>query len=203
MTNRKLQLVESYPIAEQTFSYRLAERDGVFVFEIDGDSPDDGSQVSSFAVDEFSRCEGAESAPRAGQAIFRNEANESFAFSWAWVGSDLHLWIDGNLFVFRHDAPSAGQQRGRGRSGPSASAPGDITAPMPGTVLDVLVAEGDAVERNQTLMVLESMKMELLIAAPRNGIVRRVSVQPGQQVERGMRLLELAPEEVPPGVGHQ
>jgi biotin carboxyl carrier protein len=65
---------------------------------------------------------------------------------------------------------------------------------MPGAVLEVLVAEGDRVERNQTVLVMESMKMELLIAAPRDGVVRRVSVQAGQQVERGMRLLELAPE---------
>ena len=61
-------------------------------------------------------------------------------------------------------------------------------------MLEVLVGEGDRVERNQTVAVMESMKMELLITAPRNGVVLRVSVQPGQQVERGMRLLELAPE---------
>ena len=42
---------------------------------------------------------------------------------------------------------------------------------------------------------MESMKMELVISAPRDGVVRRVSVQPGEQVERGMRLLELAPED--------
>jgi biotin carboxyl carrier protein len=41
---------------------------------------------------------------------------------------------------------------------------------------------------------MESMKMELVITASRNGVVQRVVVEPGQQVERGMRLLELAPE---------
>jgi biotin carboxyl carrier protein len=41
---------------------------------------------------------------------------------------------------------------------------------------------------------MESMKMELVITASRAGVVRRVSVQPGQQVDRGMRLLELGPE---------
>jgi biotin carboxyl carrier protein len=41
---------------------------------------------------------------------------------------------------------------------------------------------------------MESMKMELVITASRSGVVRRVAVEPGQQVERGMRLLELAPE---------
>ena len=65
---------------------------------------------------------------------------------------------------------------------------------MPGAVLEVLVSEGDRVERNQTVVVMESMKMELTITASRSGVVRRVAVQPGQLVERGMRLLELAPE---------
>ena len=65
---------------------------------------------------------------------------------------------------------------------------------MPGAVLEVLVSEGDRVERNQTVALMESMKMELVITAPRAGVVRRVSVEPGQQVDRGMRLLELGPE---------
>jgi biotin carboxyl carrier protein len=65
---------------------------------------------------------------------------------------------------------------------------------MPGAVLEVLVAEGDRVEQNQTVVIMESMKMELVITASRGGTVRRVAVVPGQQVERGMRLLELAPE---------
>ena len=65
---------------------------------------------------------------------------------------------------------------------------------MPGAVLEVLVAEGDRVEHNQTVVLMESMKMELVITASRAGVVRRVAVEPGQQVDRGMRLLELGPE---------
>ncbi|CAI8022185.1 2-oxoglutarate carboxylase large subunit [Geodia barretti] len=65
---------------------------------------------------------------------------------------------------------------------------------MPGSVLEVLVSEGDRVEQNQTVVLMESMKMELVITAPRSGVVRRVAVEPGQQVQRGMRLLELAPD---------
>ena len=72
---------------------------------------------------------------------------------------------------------------------------------MPGAVLEVLVSEGDRVERNQTVALMESMKMELVITAPRAGVVRRVSVEPGQQVDRGMRLLELGPESDSEGGG--
>ena len=50
-------------------------------------------------------------------------------------------------------------------------------------------------EQNQTLVIMESMKMELVISAPHHGTVQRVVVEPGQRVERGMRLLEVAPGE--------
>ena len=70
---------------------------------------------------------------------------------------------------------------------------------MPGAVLEVLVSEGDRVERYQTVVLMESMKMELVITASRSGVVRRVAVEAGQQVDRGMRLLELASEG---GVGY-
>ena len=70
----------------------------------------------------------------------------------------------------------------------------EMSWPHARAVLEVLVGEGDWVERNQTLVIMESMKMELVITASRSGVVRRVVVEPGQQVDRGMRLLELAPE---------
>ena len=65
---------------------------------------------------------------------------------------------------------------------------------MPDAVLEVLVGEADWVERNQTVVIMESMKMELVITASRSGVVRRVVADRGQQVDLGMRLLELAPE---------
>ena len=62
---------------------------------------------------------------------------------------------------------------------------------MPGTVEQILVQPGDIVERGQILIIMESMKMELEIAAPQAGVVKRVAVEPGGQVDKGMRLLEL------------
>jgi biotin carboxyl carrier protein len=66
-----------------------------------------------------------------------------------------------------------------------------ITAPMPGVVLSVAVAAGDRVEAHQTLLVLEAMKMENAVAAPADGRVVRLRVEPGQQVQRGDVLIEL------------
>jgi acetyl/propionyl-CoA carboxylase alpha subunit len=66
-----------------------------------------------------------------------------------------------------------------------------LTAPMPGTVIRVLVAPGDRVEARQTLCVLEAMKMETPIVAPYEATVRAVHVEEGRQVDGGAVLVEL------------
>ncbi len=63
-----------------------------------------------------------------------------------------------------------------------------LEAPMPGTVLQVRVENGDEVAEGEILLVLESMKMELSIVAPRPGTVANLSVSPGDRVERGQVL---------------
>ena len=60
-----------------------------------------------------------------------------------------------------------------------------ITAPMPGTILDVKVANGQAVKKGDILMILEAMKMENEILAPCDGTVNGVSVAKGATVETG------------------
>ena len=62
---------------------------------------------------------------------------------------------------------------------------------MPGRVLDVLVAAGDSVQKGDTLVLLEAMKMELRIQAPADGQIARVLCTAGQVVERGQLLVEL------------
>ena len=68
---------------------------------------------------------------------------------------------------------------------------GDLTASMPGQVIEVLVAEGDPVEKGQTLILLEAMKMEMRMKAPYDGTVRRVLCKIGDAVERGQLLVEV------------
>ena len=62
---------------------------------------------------------------------------------------------------------------------------GGLVAPMPGTVLAVHAAAGDAVAAGQLLMIVEAMKMEHRITAPRAGTLREVRAQPGDQVSAG------------------
>ena len=64
-------------------------------------------------------------------------------------------------------------------------ASGDIKAPMPGKVLQVLVNAGDKVEEGQALLVLEAMKMENVIKSTSEGTVSDILVSPGQAVEKG------------------
>ena len=63
-----------------------------------------------------------------------------------------------------------------------------VTSPMPGTILSVNVAAGDAVKRGQVLMILEAMKMENEIMCPCDGTIASVSVTKGAAVESGTLL---------------
>ncbi len=66
-----------------------------------------------------------------------------------------------------------------------------LTAPMPGTVIRLLVREGDKVQPRQPLVVLEAMKMETPVVSPYEAVVRAVHVQEGDRVAGGELLVEL------------
>lgn len=79
------------------------------------------------------------------------------------------------------------------RRGDNFSASGEISikAPMPGLIVDVPVQEGDTVEKGQTLVILESMKMQNELKAPREGLIHRIGAKPGESVEQNKILITM------------
>lgn len=84
-------------------------------------------------------------------------------------------------------ANASGARRPRAQKGD----PGHVAASMPGKVLKVLVAPGDAVEKGMQLAVTEAMKMETVLTAFRKGVVREVLIKVGESVEAGDLLVVL------------
>ena len=70
----------------------------------------------------------------------------------------------------------------------------DIKAPMPGLILKILVKEGDEIEKDQALVILEAMKMENVIKSPIEGVISKVSVQEGENVEKNHKMIEFKSE---------
>lgn len=83
-----------------------------------------------------------------------------------------------------------GQRHGRrGAGGPSGAGAQRVTAPMPGRVVRVLVAVGDEVTHRQGLVVVEAMKMENELGAPKAGRITEIAVVEGVSVEAGRLLI--------------
>lgn len=102
----------------------------------------------------------------------------------AWEGRRAWVHVGGRVFVIDP----------RGSEGRSAGASADLDAlspPMPATVIRVEVKPGDAVAKGDVIVLLEAMKMELPIRAPRDGIVARVNCRPGEIVQPGTPLVDL------------
>ena len=113
------------------------------------------------------------------------ERSIAFAVS----GRDTWVFLDGRTHVVS-DTPDGSPRRSR------IDEQGALTAPMPATVLTINVAAGQPVKRNDIVMVLEAMKMELPIRSPRDGIVKAIRCEAGELVQPGTTLLELEDERI-------
>ncbi|WP_159775893.1 acetyl-CoA carboxylase biotin carboxylase subunit [Streptomyces sp. HM190] len=108
----------------------------------------------------------------------------TFHHAGGWLGRDGDAW-----HVRDHD-PVAAALTGAAHGGADS-----LTAPMPGTVTVVKVAVGDEVSAGQSLLVVEAMKMEHVIAAPHAGTVTELDVAPGTTVAMDQVLAVVAPHE--------
>ena len=95
-------------------------------------------------------------------------------------------WVFLDGVVFEVEIERGGRPRGRRTDGDNS-----LSAPMPATVIRVLVSAGDQVARGATLVLLEAMKMELPLKAPHDAVVQSVRCEAGQLVQPGQVLVEL------------
>ncbi|MPZ20022.1 MAG: hypothetical protein GEV06_19215 [Luteitalea sp.] len=102
-------------------------------------------------------------------------------------GNSTWVFVDGEVVVL--ELQTSQRRRARRRS----SAHDALTTPMPATVVRLFVEPGDRVTQNMPLAILEAMKMELPLRAPRDGVVRRVMCHEGDLVQPGPPLIELEP----------
>ncbi len=111
------------------------------------------------------------------------------------VAYDVQVEEVGGDAAFSAAAPAAAPAAPKAApapAAPAAPAAGEpVESPMPGTVLDVKVKPGDSVKAGDTLLVLEAMKMENAIVAPKDAKVVAVPVTKGQTVESGTVLVTL------------
>jgi biotin carboxyl carrier protein len=104
-------------------------------------------------------------------------------------GDLVHIHLDGGTYTVRYTDPVARHARhGAGASDDL------IEAPMPGVVIAMHVAEGQTVARGDTLVIIESMKLETAIKAPRDGVIAAVHVAVGNTFDRAAPLVTLALE---------
>ena len=101
---------------------------------------------------------------------------------------DVAMWVPESAGAVAA-APAAAKarkpRRAAGGGGGGAAGSGDVTVPMQGTIVKVLVEVGQEVEVGQAVVVLEAMKMENQIAAERAGTVKEIKVAPGDTVGGG------------------
>jgi len=97
-------------------------------------------------------------------------------------GEDVHVFDGERHVVLRYNDPlvHAGEAEDEG---------GRLTAPMPGKIVAILVKKDDKVTKGTPLLIMEAMKMEHTIAAPRDGVVEELLYATGDQVEEGVQLL--------------
>jgi biotin carboxyl carrier protein len=103
-----------------------------------------------------------------------------------------HVWLNGRTYLIQRGKEN--ERRAEGGDERAQKGKAVVTAPMPGKVVKICVAEKDAVRKNQTLAIVEAMKMENEIKSPLEGFIKKIYVSAGELVDSEKPLLELEPK---------
>ena len=104
-------------------------------------------------------------------------------------GDQVFVHLAGQTFTLQHLDPLV-----RAIAHAHGGVLDEARAPMPGTVVSLLVAPGQQVVRGEPLLVMESMKLETTIVAWRDGVIDQVRVEPGQVFDRDAVLVTMEPQ---------
>jgi 3-methylcrotonyl-CoA carboxylase alpha subunit len=153
-------------------------RCGEDVFEIEVGQGADGARVTvnGAALD-------LRVAPVQPGAFVAERGDRSVPFHCVRDGTVIHLFWQGRVYRLEEETEAS-----RASHRPAA---GGLEAPMPGKVIAIKVAAGDTVSKGDELLVVEAMKMENAVRAPRDGRVKTVSARVGEMVSPGTVLVEL------------
>ena len=111
-----------------------------------------------------------------------NDGDQQRRVAVARCGNATWVFFEGNSWKI--EDPQAGRSRSKVRES-------SVMAPMPATVVAINTEAGKTVAEGDTVIVLEAMKMELPIRAPRAGVVKAIHCARGELVQPGVNLLEL------------
>ncbi|RYG48866.1 acetyl-CoA carboxylase biotin carboxyl carrier protein subunit [bacterium] len=118
-----------------------------------------------------------------GRLLVRHEGQTHTA-AVAKNGAETLVWYRGHAFRVAEKSSRRAQ---------SDESDGSLRAPMPGQIVDVLAAVGDAVVRGQRILVLEAMKTQQPLVAPFDGTVTEIGAAKGEQVDEGRVLARVEP----------
>ena len=101
--------------------------------------------------------------------------------------STVEVWVSGRSYTF----DIVDRTAKRAADAAATGVANDLTAPMPGTILKINRKPGDSFEAHEALIVMESMKMEMTLSAPREGRVKEILCKEGELVEMGELLVTI------------
>ncbi|MEV0821460.1 acetyl/propionyl/methylcrotonyl-CoA carboxylase subunit alpha [Nonomuraea rubra] len=178
------EVTDGWRIGERAWTtWRLESRDGVHAVQVRG-LPEESAEV-------LMNDEAVPARIRPGADLAVTIGGRTTRYLCARDGDTLWLGRDGASWpLTRHLIGDPGD-----RAGAAAAADGVVRSPMPGTVLVVKAQQGDRVSEGQPLLIVEAMKMEHTVTAPRDGVVSELSVRAGQPVDMDAVLAVVTSEE--------
>jgi biotin carboxyl carrier protein len=129
----------------------------------------------------------------AGQPVFSLIVDGRSHESYIYQGDDnWQVLMRGRLYPVKVEDEREKRLRAAAGGGVAETGEFHLRAPMPGLVVTVPVTEGQSVKRGQVILILESMKMQNELKAPRDGTIGRIRVRAGETVEQKQTLLSMS-----------